>query len=132
MLDFLNNPKKMVSEVGRPAKYHEDEADITKFDKLVEQNSFTMHNTLQHIISPQGERPKPPARGSVLPLPVGPDHHSAKTVLILTMKLWKIKKSSVFDHEIMNLAEKNLGTPAILGTALQGALMATCIREKKY
>jgi hypothetical protein len=50
---------------------------------------------------------------SVLPL-VGPDHHSAKKVLILTMKLWKMKKSSDFDHEIMNLVEKNVGTPAIL------------------
>jgi hypothetical protein len=28
---------------------------------------------------------------SFLPLPVGPDHHSAKQVLILTMKLWKMK-----------------------------------------
>jgi hypothetical protein len=58
---------------------------------------------------------------SVLPLPVGtgrPDHHSAKKVLILTMKLWKIKKSSDFDHEIMNLVEKNVGTPAILGKTL--------------
>jgi hypothetical protein len=48
---------------------------------------------------------------------VGPDHHSAKKVLILTMKLWKVKKStgSDFDHEIINLVEKNVGTPAILG-----------------
>jgi hypothetical protein len=30
------------------------------------------------------------------------------------MKLWKMKKSSDFDHEIMNLVEKNVGTPAIL------------------
>jgi hypothetical protein len=52
--------------------------------------------------------------GSVLPLPVGPNHHSAKKVLILTMKLWKMKKSSDFDHEIMNLVETNVGTPAIL------------------
>jgi hypothetical protein len=39
---------------------------------------------------------------------------SAKKVLILTMKLWKMKKSSDFDHEdeIMNLVEKNIGTPA--------------------
>jgi hypothetical protein len=49
---------------------------------------------------------------------VGPDHHSAKKVLILTMKLWKMKKSSDFDHEIMSLIEKNVGTPAILGRAL--------------
>jgi hypothetical protein len=41
---------------------------------------------------------------------VGPDHHSAKKVLILTMKLWKMKKSSDSDHEIMNLVEKNVGT----------------------
>jgi hypothetical protein len=46
---------------------------------------------------------------------VGPDHHSAKKVLILTMKLWKMKKSCDFYHEIMNLVEKNVGTPAILG-----------------
>jgi hypothetical protein len=26
-----------------------------------------------------------------------------------------MKKSSDFDHEIMNLVEKNVGTPAILG-----------------
>jgi hypothetical protein len=47
---------------------------------------------------------------------VGPDHHSAKKVpvLILTMKLWKMKKSSYLDHEIMNLVEKDVGTPAIL------------------
>jgi hypothetical protein len=31
------------------------------------------------------------------------------------MKLWKMKKRSDFDHEIMNLVEKNVGTPAILG-----------------
>jgi hypothetical protein len=31
------------------------------------------------------------------------------------MKLWKMKKSSDFDHEIMNLVEKNVGTSAILG-----------------
>jgi hypothetical protein len=55
---------------------------------------------------------------SVLPLPVGPDHHSAKQILILTMKLWKMKKSCDSDHEIMNLVEKNVGTPAILGRAL--------------
>jgi hypothetical protein len=30
-----------------------------------------------------------------------PDHHSAKKVLILTMKLWKMKKSSDSDHEII-------------------------------
>jgi hypothetical protein len=30
------------------------------------------------------------------------------------MKLWKMKKSD-FDHEKMNLVEKNVGTPAILG-----------------
>jgi hypothetical protein len=36
---------------------------------------------------------------------VGPDHHSAKKVLI-------------FYHEIMNLVEKNVGTPAILDTTL--------------
>jgi hypothetical protein len=30
------------------------------------------------------------------------------------MKLWKMKKSSYFDHEIMYLVEKNVGTPAIL------------------
>jgi hypothetical protein len=28
------------------------------------------------------------------------------------------EKSSDFDHEIMNLVEKNVGTPAILGRAL--------------
>jgi hypothetical protein len=33
------------------------------------------------------------------------------------MKLWK--KSSNFDHEIMNLVEKNVGTPAILGRILR-------------
>jgi putative transposon-encoded protein len=27
------------------------------------------------------------------------------------MKLWKMKKSSDFDHEIKNLVEKNVGTP---------------------
>jgi hypothetical protein len=46
---------------------------------------------------------------------VGPDHHSAKKVLFLTMKSWKMKKSS----EIMNLFEKNVGTPAILGKTMQ-------------
>jgi hypothetical protein len=35
------------------------------------------------------------------------------------MKLWKMKKCSDSDHEIMNLVEKNVGTPAILGRALQ-------------
>jgi hypothetical protein len=35
---------------------------------------------------------------------VGIDHHSAKKVLILTMKLWKMKKSD-FDHEIINFVE---------------------------
>jgi hypothetical protein len=34
------------------------------------------------------------------------------------MKLWKMKKSSDFDHEIMNFVEKNVGTPAILGKTL--------------
>jgi hypothetical protein len=34
------------------------------------------------------------------------------------MKLWKMKKSCDFDHEIMNLVEKNVGTPAILGITL--------------
>jgi hypothetical protein len=48
---------------------------------------------------------------------VGPDHHSAKKVLILTMKFWKMKKSD-FDHEKMYLVEKNVGTPAILGSTL--------------
>jgi hypothetical protein len=37
---------------------------------------------------------------------IGPDHHSAKKVLILNMKLWKMKKSSDFDHEIMNFVKK--------------------------
>jgi hypothetical protein len=58
---------------------------------------------------------------SVLPLPVStgrPRPPLSKKVLILTMKLWKMKKSSDFDHEIMNLVEKNVGTPAILGRAL--------------
>jgi hypothetical protein len=53
---------------------------------------------------------------------VGPDHHSAKNVLVLTMKLWKMKKSSDFDHEIMNFVEKNVGTPAILGRTLRAVL----------
>jgi hypothetical protein len=43
---------------------------------------------------------------------VGPDHQSAKKVLILTMKLWQMKKS-------MNLVEKNVGTPAILVRTLE-------------
>jgi nonspecific dipeptidase len=34
------------------------------------------------------------------------------------MKLWKMKKSCDFDHEIMNYVEKNVGTPAILGKTL--------------
>jgi hypothetical protein len=34
------------------------------------------------------------------------------------MKLWKMKKSSDFVHEIINLVEKNVGTPAILGRTL--------------
>jgi hypothetical protein len=34
------------------------------------------------------------------------------------MKLWKMKKSCDSDHKIMNLVEKNVGTPAILGRAL--------------
>jgi hypothetical protein len=38
------------------------------------------------------------------------------------MKLWKMKKSCDFDHEIMNLVEKNAGTPAILGRTL------TCLK----
>jgi hypothetical protein len=50
--------------------------------------------------------------------PSGPNHHSAKKGLILTMKLWKMKKSCDFDHEIMNLVEKNVGTPAILSRTL--------------
>jgi hypothetical protein len=44
-----------------------------------------------------------------------------KKVLILTMKLWKMKKSD-FDHEIMNLVEKNVGTPAILGRTLHNPM----------
>jgi hypothetical protein len=58
---------------------------------------------------------------SVLPLPVGtgrPRPPHSKRVLILTMKLWKMKKSCDFDHEIMNLVEKTVGTPAILGRTL--------------
>jgi hypothetical protein len=37
------------------------------------------------------------------------------------MKLWKMKNScdSESDHEIMNLVEKNEGSPAILGRALK-------------
>jgi hypothetical protein len=34
------------------------------------------------------------------------------------MKLWKMKKRSDFDHEIMNLVEKIVGTLAILGKTL--------------
>jgi hypothetical protein len=34
------------------------------------------------------------------------------------MKLWKMKKSNDFDHEITNLVEKNVGTPAIRGRTL--------------
>jgi hypothetical protein len=34
------------------------------------------------------------------------------------MKLWKMKKSCDSDHEIMNLVEINVGTPAIVGRAL--------------
>jgi hypothetical protein len=34
------------------------------------------------------------------------------------MKLWKMKKRSDFDHEIMNFVEKNVGTPAILDKTL--------------
>jgi hypothetical protein len=58
---------------------------------------------------------------SVLPLPVGtgrPRPSLSKKGFILTMKLWKMKKSRDSDHEIMNLVEKNVGTPAILGRAL--------------
>jgi hypothetical protein len=35
------------------------------------------------------------------------------------MKLWKMKKRSDLDHEIMNLVEKNVGTPAILVRTLE-------------
>jgi hypothetical protein len=44
------------------------------------------------------------------------------------MKLWKMKKSCDSDHEIMNLVEKNVGTPAIVGRALiQILLLCECI-----
>jgi hypothetical protein len=45
MLDFLGNQKKLFPKSGLcpRAKYHA--ADIRKFDKLVEQNSFTVHIT---------------------------------------------------------------------------------------
>jgi hypothetical protein len=34
------------------------------------------------------------------------------------MKLWKMNKSSDFDHEKINLVEKNVGTPAIKGRTM--------------
>jgi hypothetical protein len=34
------------------------------------------------------------------------------------MKLWKMNRSSYFDHEKMNLVEKNVSTPAIKGRTL--------------
>jgi hypothetical protein len=34
------------------------------------------------------------------------------------MKLWKMKKSSDFDHEKIDLVKKYVGTPAILGRTL--------------
>jgi hypothetical protein len=34
------------------------------------------------------------------------------------MKLWKMEKSCDFDHEKMNLVEKNVGTLAILARTL--------------
>jgi hypothetical protein len=46
--------------------------------------------------------------GSVLPLPVGTGRPRPPLS----------KKSCDSDHEIMNLVEKNVGTPAILGRAL--------------
>jgi hypothetical protein len=46
------------------------------------------------------------------------------------MKLWKMKKSSDSDHEIMNLVEKNVGTPAILGRALKMAVNVTLIGSR--
>jgi hypothetical protein len=39
-------------------------------------------------------------------------------MLLKYMHVWKIKKSSGFYHEIMNLVEKNVGTPAVLGRTL--------------
>jgi hypothetical protein len=39
------------------------------------------------------------------------------------MKVWKMKKISDSDHEIMNLVEKNVGTPAILGRALNAQVL---------
>jgi hypothetical protein len=48
------------------------------------------------------------ALSSVLPLPVGTGRPRPPLS----------KKSIDFDHEIMNLIEKNVGTPAILGRAL--------------
>jgi hypothetical protein len=50
------------------------------------------------------------------------DHHSAKKVLILTMKLWIMKKSSDFDHEKMNLVEKNVGFFKFHYTCVQDAV----------
>jgi hypothetical protein len=48
-------------------------------------------------------------RCSVLPLPVGTGRPRPPLS----------KKSIDFDHEIMNLFEKNVGTPAILGKTLK-------------
>jgi hypothetical protein len=44
------------------------------------------------------------------------------------MKLWKMKKSSDFDHEIMNFVEKNVGTPVIVSKTLM--LMCYSLRGK--
>jgi hypothetical protein len=47
---------------------------------------------------------------------VGPNHHSAKKDF--DHEIMENEKSCDFDHEIMNLIEKNVGAPAILGKAL--------------
>jgi hypothetical protein len=44
------------------------------------------------------------------------------------MKLWKMKKSSDFDHEKINLIEKNVGTAAILGRTLGRTLVREVTR----
>jgi hypothetical protein len=48
------------------------------------------------------------------------------------MKLWKMKKSSGSDHEIMNLVEQNVGTPAILGRALHYSRSLVGVQYNSY
>jgi hypothetical protein len=65
---------------------------------------------------------------SVLPLPVGtgqPRPPLSKNSIDFDHEIMENEKKygSDSDHEIMNLVEKNVGTPAILGRAPQDMMM---------